>query len=423
MKRCADMPYHTGIQLRIYPGRLQKTIIAVNDGVSRFVYNRLTALNNERYELSKTADLVPCYKERISFIDSILRSPDTALPSAIKNSAPFLYGELVDSLAIDNAIKNYRSAWKKFREDPHAKAPSFHKKGYELSYRTNAHYYRDAGNINDGNVRFEDEHHLVLPIIGRIRFAGSMKRVRHLMDREDTRIGSIRVFREADGRYYVSLQVSSMEPFCEPLPKTGAMAGIDLNIENFLYDSDGNRVDNPKYRRSTQRKLARRQRRMARKAVRAKKENRPLGSSVNYQKDRKAAAHLQAQIRARGENFRHTVSRQYVENQDIIAVEDLKVRNLMKNHKLALCISEVGWSDFLSKLGYKAGMYGKTFIKVPPHMTTQTCSECGYVLQSGERLSLDDREWTCPHCGSYHVRDHNSSKVILTRGLKALGLK
>ena len=423
MRKCADMPFHSGIVLRIYPSRNQRHIIAVNDGCGRAVYNRLVALNNERYHMSRSAGSVPAYRERIAYIDSILRDPDTALPAALKNSMPFLYGKEVDSLTIDNAIRHYRAAWKKFREDPHAGVPVFHKKGYEQSYQTNAHYYKNAVNINDGNVRFEDMHHMVLPIIGRIRISGSRERLRDLVNRGDTRIGTITVRRDAIGRYFVSLQLASERPFAGPMMPAGAVVGIDLNINNFLWDSDGNVVDNPKYRRNERQHVAELQRGLARKAEQAKRDKRPLSECRNYQKDRRRLAKLQLRITGRSDDFRHVVSKRYVENQDFIFAEDLKVRNLLRDHKLAYAISECGWSDFFNKLEYKSAMYGKTFLKVPPAYTTQTCSICGHVLTGNEKLVLGDREWICPKCGTYHVRDHNAAKNILARGLAALGLE
>ncbi|MBQ6518240.1 MAG: transposase [Anaerolineaceae bacterium] len=96
------------------------------------------------------------------------------------------------------------------------------------------------------------------------------------------------------------------------------------------------------------------------------------------------------------------------------------MKNLLKNHKLALSISEVGWSDFQSKLEYKSNVYGRTFIKVPPHNATQTCSVCGYVNKGAKKLTLKNREWVCPKCGTYHVRDYNAAKNILAKGLAIL---
>lgn len=422
MRTCSKMPYHTGIVLRIYPSRRQKQVISVNDGCGRAVYNRLVALNKERYALSKAASSVPAYRDRISYIDSILRDPETALPAALKNSMPFLYGTDVDSLTVDNAIKHYRAAWKKFREDPRAGIPTFHKKGYEQSYQTNAHYYKGAVNINDGNVRFEDMHHIILPVLGRIRISGSEKRLKALINRDGTRIGTITVRRDAIGRYFVSLQLAGEQPFAGSMVPTGAVVGIDLNINNFLWDSDGNVVDNPKYRRNEKQHVARIQKSLSRKAEQAKRDRRPLSESRNYQKDRIALAKLQLRISGRSRDFRHAVSKKYVESQDFIFAEDLKVRNLLKNHRLAYAISECGWSDFLDKLEYKSAFYGKTFFKVPPAYTTQTCSSCGHVLAGKDKLVLGDSEWICPVCGTYHVRDYNAAQNILARGMAALGL-
>ena len=106
-----------------------------------------------------------------------------------------------------------------------------------------------------------------------------------------------------------------------------------------------------------------------------------------------------------------------VESQDLIVAEDLKVRNLKKNHKLAKAISDAGWRSFLIILGQKADTYGKEFVLVDPRNTTQTCSSCGYKLTDDKKLTLSDREWTCPSCGTHHLRDHNAALNILNRYL------
>lgn len=132
MRKCKDMPFHTGIVLRVYPSFEQKKIIAINDGCRRAVYNELVALNTERYHLEKTAPFVPADRERLDYVDSILRNEDHALPACLKNKLPFLYEKEVDSLVIDNAIKNYNSAWEHFRTVPGSGVPKYKKKGYEL---------------------------------------------------------------------------------------------------------------------------------------------------------------------------------------------------------------------------------------------------------------------------------------------------
>lgn len=420
MRKCAAMPYHTGIRLRIYPSREQKQLIAINSGAQRFVYNRLVALNTERYRILHCNALPPVLaEERLSYLNSILDNPEKALPACLQNSAPFLNEKSVDSMVIANGIKNYNAAWKQFRKVVAAGIPSFHKKGYEQSYQTNAHYKDGAVCINDGNVYFFDKNHIRLPLLGRIRFAGSQKRIAELMGREETRVGTITIRKDNLDRYFASLLIASEHPFNSLLPLTDSVVGIDLNIENFLWDSNGNVVDNPKYRRELDVKLKAAQRTLSRRAERAKKEKRPLRTSRNYQKARMKVAKLHAKIAGRSNDFRHRVSKMYVKNHDFIVVEDLKVKNLLKNHNLAKAISECGWSDFTRKLEYKAAMYGKQFMKVAPAYTTQTCSCCGYVLTGKDKLTLGDREWVCPSCKAYHVRDYNAATNILNKGLIA----
>ena len=108
-----------------------------------------------------------------------------------------------------------------------------------------------------------------------------------------------------------------------------------------------------------------------------------------------------------------------VESQDLIVAEDLKVRNMKRNHKLAKAISDVGWRSFLGILNQKAGMYDRELILIDPRNTTQTCSACGYILTGEEKLTLSDREWVCPKCGAHHHRDHNSAVNILNAYLNS----
>ena len=418
MRQCSQMPYHAGIVLRIYPSNKQKQLININFGVNRFVYNSLIALNLEHYRITKCNALPPALaKDRLAYLDSILRNEHVSLSKALKNMAPFLYGEDVDSLAVDNAIKHYNSAWNMFRKVPRSRPPKFHKRQYAESYQTNAHYEKDGDNINDSNVRFLDNKHIQLPKIGRIRFAGSKKRVNQLLNRPQTRIGTITVRRDALGRYSISLQIASEIPFADTLPEIGACVGIDLNIDNFLWDSDNNVVENPKYSRQLDEKLKRAQRTMSRRANHAKKRKCKLRDAKNYQRSRARVAKIHEEIRRRGNEFRHVISKRYVESQDYIFAEDLKVSNMLKTHCLAKAISECAWYDFLNKLKYKACLYGKHFYQVPPHNTTQMCSNCGHVMKGEDKLTLGDREWVCPDCRTYHVRDYNAALNILNKGL------
>ena len=135
MKQMKDLPYIIGLKVKIYPSDEQKRLIAVNDGAKRAVYNHLVACGNEKYRLSKAADNVPVYQERLDYLESVTVGLDS-----IKNAMPFLYGKDVDDQAVANASKNYHTTWKN-RKERHTGVPVFKKKSSVQSYQTNAHYY------------------------------------------------------------------------------------------------------------------------------------------------------------------------------------------------------------------------------------------------------------------------------------------
>ena len=414
MKKVIEMSFHEGTVLKIYPSDAQKRIIAVNDGAFRSVYNFLVASDREIHQLEKTGIYIRTVRERIDYLRKATKSA-----SYIANALPYLKEKSVDSQAVANAIQNYHKAWKDMKEN-HCGIPTFHRKGYAQSYQTNAHYNKGAEDIGDCNVRFEDEHHITLPKLGRIRCDGSPEIVRSLMNRENTRIGTITVSRDAVGEYWASLQISSDIAFHEPLPKTGSSVGIDLNLIDLVNDSEGNAYENQRFRRKSQKKLAKAQKRMSRKAERARKEKRPLKTSRNYQKERRRAAFIERKTARQRNDYLNCLSRHLVKSHDLIAAEKLNVRNLMKNHCLAYSISDAAWSKFLRMTEYKADMYGKKVILVAPQYTTQTCSVCGYVMKGREKLPLSVREWNCPSCGAHHVRDVNAAKNILKKALESL---
>ena len=413
MKAMKDLKYHAGIVLRIYPSDCQKHLIAVNSGCQRYVYNHLVAVGNEIYRLSKTAEFVPCDRQRIDYLKSVRHHSDIA------NQAPFLYGSEVDKYVIDNAIINYQTAWKNQKER-HLGAPVFHKKGYAQSYQTNCHYSKNG----TGSVRFLDENHLMLPILKRIRFAGSKKRIWQILDRshETTdnfiRIGTVTISRDACGDYFVSLALASDTPFRECRKKaTNSPIGIDMNLSNFCTMSDGTVVPNPKYRKSVQSKIAKQQRRVSRRLERAKADGRPLKGAKNYQKARKKLAELHRKAARQREDFIGRISSDVVKNHDFIAVEHLNIKGLLKNHKLAMAIADAGWYKFQTAISQKAAAEGKTFIKVPAKNTTQRCSRCGHICHGDEKVFLGQDKWVCPECGTHHLRDVNAAINILEKGL------
>ena len=186
----------------------------------------------------------------------------------------------------------------------------------------------------------------------------------------------------------------------------GGRVGIDVGLKEFYSDSNGNTVVNPRVLRKLTRKLIREQRRLSRKM--------PRSNNRNKQRVRVARVHEKiANIR---KDFLHKVSTQLVRENQTIAVEDLQVKNMLKNHRLAKAISDVSWSEFFRQLEYKAKLYGSEVLKVPTfYPSSQTCHVCGYQNAGTKDLSV--REWTCQQCGTVHDRDINAARNILAKAL------
>ena len=415
MKKMSDLAYHYGLKMRIYPSSQQKKIIDLNGNIARTVYNKMVAIDQELYQLKQIKLTIDSILLRIEELEKRKNARN------MSNHYPYMQDKNIDSLAKANAIQNYQKAWKMFRKVHRTGTPKFHKKGYRLSYQTNAQYGKGAKmDVYSATVKFLDNKHIKLPKLGRLRVAGSHRRI--IDHKKDIRIGTVTISKDSADRYFVSMQLGSDTPFVNKLTKTNSQIGIDLNTENFLTTSEGKVIDNPRYYRMIKGRLAKAQRTLSRRERRAKKEKRSLRNSKNYQKQRRLVAKIHDKIRNQRNNFLNVNSTRLINNHDLIVAENLKSNNMLKNHALALSISDVGWRSFLQKLAYKADLYQRTFIVVHPKNTTQTCHDCGFIMGSGntEKLTLKDREWTCPACQTHHIRDVNAAKNILSKGLKQL---
>ena len=415
MKKMSDLAYHYGLKIRIYPSSQQKKIIDLNGNIARTVYNKMVAIDQELYQLKQIKLPIDSVLLRIEELEKRKNARN------MSNHYPYMQDKNIDSLAKANAIQNYQKAWKMFRKVHRTGTPKFHKKGYYLSYQTNAQYGKGTKmDVYSATVKFLDNKHIKLPKLGRLRVAGSHRRI--IDKKKDIRIGTVTVSKDSADRYFVSMQLGSDTPFVNKLARTNSQIGIDLNTENFLTTSEGQVIDNPRYYRMIKGRLAKAQRTLSRRQRRAKKEKRSLRNSKNYQKQRRLVAKIHDKIRNQRNNFLNVSSTKLINNHDLIVAENLKSSNMLKNHALALSISDVGWRSFLQKLTYKADLYQRTFIVVHPKNTTQTCHDCGFIMGSGntEKLTLKDREWTCPACKTHHIRDVNAAKNILSKGLKQL---
>jgi putative transposase len=375
----------------------------------------MNGMHRELFSLRQVKIPIKIVQQRIKTLEQRLKQPATG----ISNIHGWLNDSDLDSLMKANAIKNYRAAWNLFRKVHRSGTPVFHKKRTEQKYQTSCMYSAQikAPSMLNGSARLLDKKHIQLPKLGSLRFKGMPAKLLGMAD--TIRIGTTTISMDATGRYYVSLQLASEQPFVKTMNDKHSSVGVDLNTDNFLTDSNGNVVANPRYYRSIKGKLAKAQRKLSRRALRAKKEHRPLRDAKNYQKQRAVVVTIQRRVANRRKNFLHLVSTALIKNHDLVVAEELRSKNMLRNHALAMSIADVGWRTFLGMLAYKADLYGRHFVSVNPRNTTQACNSCGFVMGSEGtlKLTLKDHEWICPQCGTQHIRDWNAAKNILAKGL------
>ena len=413
MKSMAQLEYHYGLKMRCYPSDQQKQIIKVNSDASRFIYNEMVAIGKELWQLSRVKLPIDTVQDRIKQLTMRQNAKQ------MSNHYQFLEDKRIDSLTKANAIQNYRKAWNSFRKVHTAGVPKFHRKSYRWRYQTNCQYPgQKTALLTNGTVCFLDNSHVKVPKIGQLRVAGSQARLLKRMC--ETRIGTVTLTKDPADHFFLSMQLASDKPFVKESKTNHGHIGIDLNTDNFLTDSEGNTVPNPQYYRTIKDKLAKEQRILSRRQRRAKKEHRSLRDSKNYQKQRLLVAKLHAKVMNQRHNFLQQISTALIKNHDLVVAEELRSKNMLKNHALAMSIADVGWRSFLNMLAYKADLYGRQFITVSPKNTTQTCHDCGFVMGSGgtKKLTLADRKWTCPQCHTHHIRDHNAALNILEKGFQ-----
>ncbi|MBS3680830.1 IS200/IS605 family element transposase accessory protein TnpB [Ornithinibacillus massiliensis] len=365
-------------KFRIYPTREQKRQIVKTLGCSRFVFNHFLVKWNDTYkQTGKGLTYNACSAQ---------------LPQ-LKKEASWL--KEVDSIALQSSLQNLSDAFSRFFKKQN-KAPRFKSKKHLVqSYTTKQ---------TNGNISMEGNK-IKLPKLGLVRFTKSRE--------VHGRIINVTIRRNPSGKYFISILA---ETDVQPLVKTESAIGIDLGITDFAILSDGHKIDNNKFTSNMEKKLKREQRKLSRRALHAKNNGINLLGAKNYQKQKRKVARLYEKVLNQRADFLNKLSTAIIKNHDVICIEDLNTKGMLRNHKLAKSISDVSWSSFVTKLQYKADWYGKTLVKISRGFpSSQLCSACGH--HTGKK-SLEVREWTCPACHMHHDRDINASNNILAEGLR-----
>lgn len=374
---------YKGIRVRLYPTGEQKILIDKTFGCVRFVYNQTLENCKRLYEQSKR---FPSKNERMKNL----------VP--LKEKYEFLKD--VDAKALQQSVRNFNFALDKFfKNRNYFGFPKFtSKRNQKQSYRT-PHDRGRAGVL--------DNKHIKLPKLGKVE-------TKRFDMPEVYRIFNITVEKTSTNKYYASICI---ETEVQPLPKTGKQVGFDLGLVDLLVGSDGTRFERPKFNYHNKDKLAKEQRKLSKMRAKLERAKLNLDECKNYQKQKHKVAKLYEHIANSAKDFNHKLSRKLVEEYDLIAMEDLNIEGMRKNHNLAYSISDVRWSQLLNFIKYKCSWYGKEFKQVDRfYASSKICSCCG-TYHKDIVNSLSVREWNCPDCGTRHDRDVNAARNILLQAL------
>ena len=363
-------------KFRLYPTKEQEAFLSEQIGYNRFVYN---------FFLERAVNLYKVYGVKFSYNESATRLP------LLKKG--FLFLRAANSQSLQATLKNLDAAFRNFFQHK-AKFPNFKKKISSNSIAIPQHFV-----ITDGTI--------FLP-----KLKSGIKVKFHR--RVNETVKSITITRNSSSKYYVNMLV---EKTFALLPITNNVSGIDVGIKSFATITSGTdavnavtvKVGNPKYLLKAQDMLKKLNRQFAKKTK----------GSKNKVKFRKRLSVLHEKVGNQRKDFLNKLSSKTVNDSQVIAIEDLNIKGMVKNRHLSKSISDAGWGMFLEFALYKADLYGRDVHKVNRfYPSSKTCSNCGHIKHD---LKLSERFWVCPKCGTLHDRDENASNNLFIEGLKKVG--